>query len=177
MSNYQRVSCRVFRSTKQQKSTAAGGFSIAGNSTCWLQSLLQCLAQQETHNVKPRDTCENSGKTGDWKLLLSEDFSVSLFEPIANVIIKLGIVGADLRVSQSIEFIPESSQIWTKSERNSELKGCYKKNTTICLILYRSIHFVGPYIFVIYGVINIWYMNHMIIHMSQNHTKRHFFAC
>ena len=34
----------------------------------------------------PRDpqceaTCENSGKTGDWKLLLSEDFSVSLFEP------------------------------------------------------------------------------------------------
>ena len=62
-------------------------------------------------------------------------------------IIKLGIVGADLRDSQSIEFIPESSQIWTKSERNSELKGCYKKNTTICLILYRSIHFVDPYIF------------------------------
>ena len=46
--------CWVFMFTKQQKSPAAGGFSIAGNSTCWLQSLLQCLAHQETHNVKPR---------------------------------------------------------------------------------------------------------------------------
>ena len=48
------TTCLLSHLSLQQKSPAAGGFSIAGNSTCWLQSLLQCLAHQETHNVKPR---------------------------------------------------------------------------------------------------------------------------
>ena len=52
-------------------------------------------------------------------------------------IIKLGIVGADLRDSQSIEFIPESSQ-WTEGLLQKEHNNLFN---------IRSIHFVDPYIF------------------------------